>query len=95
VSPKLPFPATGLCHSKKYPSATPAGWAVKKNHVLWLSDEDIDDDQIEILAAEDDSVEKAGFDGEGFANYLGPYVLAFVAAIALTAAFVKFVLMDY
>jgi hypothetical protein len=97
VSPKLPFCAAGLCHSKKYSSATPAGLAaVKKNHALWLSGEDIDDNQVEILAADDDSsVEKAGFDGEGFANYLGPYVLAFVAAIALTAGFVKFVLMDY
>ena len=35
------------------------------------------------------------FDGKGFANYLAPYALAFVASIAITAAFVKFVLMDY
>jgi len=35
------------------------------------------------------------FDGKGFANYLGPYALALVGSIAVTAAFVKFVLMDY
>ena len=35
------------------------------------------------------------FDGKGFANYLAPYALALVASIAITAAFVKFVLMDY
>ena len=35
------------------------------------------------------------FDGEGFSNYLAPYALALVASIAITAAFVKFVLMDY
>lgn len=35
------------------------------------------------------------FDGKGLANYLGPYALAFVLSIAVTAGFVKFVLMDY
>ena len=35
------------------------------------------------------------FDGEGFANYLAPYALALFASIAVTAGFVKFVLMDY
>jgi hypothetical protein len=35
------------------------------------------------------------FDGKGLANYLGPYALAFMASIAVTAGFVKFVLMDY
>lgn len=35
------------------------------------------------------------FDGKGFANYLAPYAAAVVASIAVTAAFVKFVLMDY
>ena len=32
---------------------------------------------------------------EGFLGYLGPYALAFLASIAVTAGFVKFVLMDY
>jgi hypothetical protein len=35
------------------------------------------------------------FDGKGLANYLVPYALAFVASIAVTAGFIKFVLMDY
>lgn len=35
------------------------------------------------------------FDGKGFANYLGPYAIALVASIAVTAGFVKYVLMDY
>lgn len=35
------------------------------------------------------------FDGEGFSNYLGPYALALVVSLAVTAGFVKFVLMDY
>ena len=35
------------------------------------------------------------FDGEGFAGYLASYALAALASIAVTAAFVKFVLMDY
>lgn len=38
---------------------------------------------------------KDNFDGKGLANYLGPYALALVASIAVTAGFVKFVLMDY
>jgi hypothetical protein len=38
---------------------------------------------------------KGDFDGEGFANYLAPYALALVASIAVTAAFLKFVLLDY
>ena len=32
---------------------------------------------------------------EGFLGYLGPYALAFLASIAVTAGFVKFILMDY
>jgi len=35
------------------------------------------------------------FDGKGFAGYLAPYALALVGSIAVTAAFVKFVLLDY
>mmetsp|Transcript_13299 Transcript_13299/g.28114 ORF Transcript_13299/g.28114 Transcript_13299/m.28114 type:complete len:134 (-) Transcript_13299:406-807(-) len=39
--------------------------------------------------------ENNNFDGDGFANYLGPYAVAFVASIAVTAAFFKFILLDY
>lgn len=41
------------------------------------------------------SAQKSNFDGEGFAGYLAPYALAMVASIAVTAAFVKFILLDY
>lgn len=51
------------------------------------------EDQVEI---QDGNVANQGnFDGDGFANYLGPYIVAFVASIAVTVGFVKFVLMDY
>jgi hypothetical protein len=44
----------------------------------------------------DESVSPKGdFDGAGFANYLAPYALALVGSIAVTAAFLKFVLLDY
>lgn len=42
-----------------------------------------------------DNAPSDNFDGQGFANYLGPYALALVVSIIVTAAFVKFVLMDY
>lgn len=42
-----------------------------------------------------DSDARDNFDGKGLANYLGPYALALVASIAVSAAFFKFVLMDY
>ena len=35
------------------------------------------------------------FDGKGFAGYLAPYAVALLGSIAVTAAFVKFVLLDY
>lgn len=45
--------------------------------------------------SEKDIQEASGFDGEGFAGYLAPYALALVASVAITAAFFKFVLLDY
>ena len=50
------------------------------------------------LAEGDDEneIEQAsGFDGEGFAGYLGPYALALLASIAVTVGFVQFILLDY
>jgi hypothetical protein len=38
---------------------------------------------------------KDNFDAKGLANYLGPYALALLVSLGVTAAFVKFVLMDY
>ena len=49
------------------------------------------DDQKGVSAAE----ESDNFDAAGFGNYLAPYLLAFVASVGITGAFVKFVLMDY
>lgn len=53
------------------------------------------------LAAQEDKTEELeeakrdGFDAKGFAGYLVPYALAIFIAIGGTAAFVKFVLLDY
>jgi len=49
------------------------------------------DDQKGVSTAE----ESDNFDAAGFGNYLAPYLIAFVASIGITGAFVKFVLMDY
>lgn len=58
-----------------------------KSHQLQLSN---DNDQDDVMEGGE-----GNFDGKGFAGYLAPYAAAFVASIAVTAAFVKFVLMDY
>ena len=53
----------------------------------------VDDD---INSKEEDAIrEKDKFDGKGFAGYLAPYAVALLGSIAVTAAFVKFVLLDY
>lgn len=44
---------------------------------------------------QDEVTKQDNFDGEGFAGYLAPYAIAVFASVAVTAAFVKFVLMDY
>ena len=45
---------------------------------------------------EEDAIRvKDKFDGKGFAGYLAPYAVALLGSIAVTAAFVKFVLLDY
>ena len=35
------------------------------------------------------------FDAEGFGGYLAPYAIALLASLVVTAAFFKFVLLDY
>ena len=60
---------------------------------LWASSGGSDNDGDEKTTTKD--VADNNFDGEGFANYLLPYAIAVVAALGVTAAFVKFVLMDY
>jgi hypothetical protein len=44
---------------------------------------------------QDEVQQQNNFDGKGFAGYLAPYAIAAVASVAVTAAFLKFVLMDY
>ena len=54
-----------------------------------------DEDEMDKLVDLNGSAPKPNFDGEGLAGYLAPYALAMAASIAVTAAFVKFVLLDY
>ena len=49
---------------------------------------------VSLLEKEDDDIVD-NFDAEGFGGYLAPYALAAVASILVTAAFFKFVLLDY
>lgn len=53
------------------------------------------DDDSNSNTEEDAIREKDKFDGKGFAGYLAPYAVALLGSIAVTAAFVKFVLLDY
>jgi hypothetical protein len=54
------------------------------------------DAQVEVQSTNDpSSIDEDNFDAEGFANYLGPYLIAVAASFAVTAGFVKFVLLDY
>ena len=57
-----------------------------------------DTDNASISTADSETIAttaKDNFDGEGFANYLLPYVLALVGSVLATAAMFKFVLLDY
>jgi hypothetical protein len=51
-----------------------------------------DDDDLKGVSP---AAETDNFDAAGFGNYLAPYLIAFLASIGITGAFVKFVLMDY
>ena len=45
---------------------------------------------------QEDSIADGGnFDGKGFAGYLAPYAAALLVSLGVTAAFLKFVLLDY
>jgi hypothetical protein len=57
-----------------------------------------DTDNASISTADSETIAttaKDNFDGEGFTNYLLPYVLALVGSVLATAAMFKFVLLDY
>jgi len=63
------------------------------NVALRLSNVDNDENDDDALTSASSSTN--GFDGEGFAGYLAPYVLALIGSILVTGAFLKFVLMNY
>jgi len=52
---------------------------------------DVDDDDDN----DKDDLVMDSFDAQGFGGYLAPYALAVVASVVVTAAFFKFVLLDY
>jgi len=62
-----------------------------------------DDDQYESISDKDKVMEGMEIDDkyvdrmdlDGFQNYIAPYAIAFLSSLAVTAAFAKFVLMDY
>mmetsp|Transcript_18500 Transcript_18500/g.53352 ORF Transcript_18500/g.53352 Transcript_18500/m.53352 type:complete len:163 (-) Transcript_18500:440-928(-) len=56
-------------------------------------DEDFDFDDEDIGADLGEFADT--FDGAGFAGYLAPYALALFVSVGVTAAFVKYVLLDY
>lgn len=58
---------------------------------LFFGSGDNDNQQVQV----DDATREDNFDAQGFTGYLAPYALALVASIAVTAGFVKFVLLDY
>ena len=79
------FQRRGLARPKKsLPRKLPASWPWPIKTTVFLSG---DDDEVE--------EQEDAFDGAGFANYLGPYALALVGSIAVTALVFKFVFLDY
>jgi hypothetical protein len=78
--------------TQKRHRTTSAPWKkpARSSQLLFNINNDKDDDGQSVQEKEKDN-----FDGQGFTNYLAPYILAFFASIAITAGFVKFVLMDY
>lgn len=63
---------------------------IRPSPQIWLQ---LEEEAVDTPGEESEEI-SGGFDGGGFANYLGPYFLAVVLALAATAAFFKFVLMD-
>jgi hypothetical protein len=55
---------------------------------------DSTDDLIENSSESGSDNASENFDGKGFIGYLGPYILALFASLTVTAAFVKFVMLD-
>eukprot|EP00957_Ditylum_brightwellii_P004472 340037-Ditylum_brightwellii.AAC.1 len=50
-------------------------------------------DDVEEKSMDDQNMDRMDLDG--FTNYLAPYAIALLGSLAVTAAFFKFVLMDY
>ena len=62
--------------------------------VNYNDDSETKNNDVTTTIDETDSLGENNFDADGFASYLGPYLLAFVASIAVTAGFFKFILLD-
>jgi len=68
----------------------------RNNRILFSEkNKDTEVSQSQEMNPDDDDDNNKNFDAKGFASYLVPYALTLVISIAVTAAFVKFVLMDY
>ena len=71
---------------------------LKRNTFVRLAanNDDTKSNGVTTIIDETDSLSESGnnFDANGFASYLGPYLLAFIASIAVTAGFFKYVLLD-
>jgi hypothetical protein len=68
---------------------------VTRRPVVFYAKEGFDDESDVPTVSTDSSRRVDNFDANGFVGYLVPYALAVVAAIVVTGAFVKFVLLDY
>lgn len=83
------IPTLSLAEGKSRPASTTRKPSSNLVVPLFESKNDDDDKMMQ------ESSPSSSFDGQGFANYLAPYALALVGSIAVTALFVKFVLLDY
>lgn len=91
----------GILTPRPFPAEQPQCLKLKNFGPTRLTDSRIratpDDDEAEkgVQTTSNGDGLADSFDGKGFAGYLAPYVLAFFLAVGVTAAFVKFVLLDY
>lgn len=69
--------------------------AVSTAHFSNVDDNDTSENAVDSKSNNNSVSGSGGFDQEGFANYLAPYAVALLGAALVTAAFFKFVLLDY
>mmetsp|Transcript_27097 Transcript_27097/g.31541 ORF Transcript_27097/g.31541 Transcript_27097/m.31541 type:complete len:123 (-) Transcript_27097:113-481(-) len=86
-----PLPRSKYPLKRKYESSS------HTSTQLFVTEKDeLNETQLIAMSDSGDRIESEdNFDGQGFANYLGPYLIALVASIAVTAGFFNFILMDY